>query len=609
MKPLRKIYWPRLHETLLLLATLAFIPMAGAQVRTNWVAYNDFSAGPAPDPGLNDGWGTPSGVTGYDMGFGPGGPLINYPAGQFPVSELPAGYPLAGQARLVVTPVNANGVFGLPATPGYPFPETPAYNLFHGICDMGNLGSAFGVGGGQSVRLTFTQLNPAMRYKFRGSVVRNGTAIGTHDVRWTLNSIEGALSFVSAHSSGTGMVTPASPVPGLTLTNGQAAFQSGINTNGMAVGWDEIVPAADGTFTVVNQPYNGPTDVAAATANVGYVLTAIVLTEYGPLTPLSWVTQPVATVNTTQLLPFSLTVKAHGSAPYYQWYKQGSGAIAGANAPTYEVPVAALTDSGTYFAVVTNSLGSITSSPAVVTIAEDHTPPSIARLIGNATFDGFTVEFSEPVRIDEAQDASNYTLTGPAGEVPLAVGLAITDTGKLINGTMYVISVQVTSALPLDEDTVYTVKAVEVLDGVGNVTAGTPATFRSWLRTPASGLRFEAFFNIGGAAISDLTGSPSFPNSPSVSAVLDTFDSRAIFSDDSHENYGTRIRGLFIPPYSGKWRFYFRSDDAGRVFFNPNGPDATGKIQINMIIVAALAEALTIYAFVALLMLQGKISG
>ncbi len=36
-------------------------------------------------------------------------------------------------------------------------------------------------------------------------------------------------------------------------------------------------------------------------------------------------------------------------------------------------------------------------------------------------------------------------------------------------------------------------------------------------------------------------------------------------------------------------------------------PEATGKIQINMIIVAALAEALTIYAFVALLMLNAKI--
>ena len=37
-------------------------------------------------------------------------------------------------------------------------------------------------------------------------------------------------------------------------------------------------------------------------------------------------------------------------------------------------------------------------------------------------------------------------------------------------------------------------------------------------------------------------------------------------------------------------------------------PEATGKIQLNMIIVAALAEALTIYAFVTMFLLQAKIS-
>jgi len=36
-------------------------------------------------------------------------------------------------------------------------------------------------------------------------------------------------------------------------------------------------------------------------------------------------------------------------------------------------------------------------------------------------------------------------------------------------------------------------------------------------------------------------------------------------------------------------------------------PEATGKIQINMIIIAALAEALTIYAFVTMFMLKGKL--
>jgi F-type H+-transporting ATPase subunit c len=36
-------------------------------------------------------------------------------------------------------------------------------------------------------------------------------------------------------------------------------------------------------------------------------------------------------------------------------------------------------------------------------------------------------------------------------------------------------------------------------------------------------------------------------------------------------------------------------------------PEATAKIQLAMIIIAALAEALTIYAFVTMFLLQGKI--
>lgn len=38
-------------------------------------------------------------------------------------------------------------------------------------------------------------------------------------------------------------------------------------------------------------------------------------------------------------------------------------------------------------------------------------------------------------------------------------------------------------------------------------------------------------------------------------------------------------------------------------------PEATDKIQLAMIIVAALAEALTIYAFVTMFLLMGKIGG
>jgi hypothetical protein len=175
---------------------------------------------------------------------------------------------------------NGSGVFGIPAgsIDGYPFPGSPGFDLFHGLVDMGNSGSLYGVGGGQYVLHVFTNLNPSARYSFRGTVTRNGKSIPDHPTRWTLCSIVGARSFTDAHTPGT--LTASTLLPGLTLTNGQVAFQSGINTNGQVVGWDDIQPAADGTFTIVNQPYIGATDHDTPSVNIGYILAAFLLTEH-----------------------------------------------------------------------------------------------------------------------------------------------------------------------------------------------------------------------------------------------------------------------------------------------------------------------------------------
>src|SRR5262245_30605713 len=91
-----------------------------AAVVTNWVAFNDFGPGP----------GTAPGVSGYDLGFGPGGILTSAPGGQYPAAELPAGYPLDGQAKLIVRPIAATGVFALPAAGGVAATGTPGYNNF-----------------------------------------------------------------------------------------------------------------------------------------------------------------------------------------------------------------------------------------------------------------------------------------------------------------------------------------------------------------------------------------------------------------------------------------------------------------------------------------------
>src|SRR5206468_495850 len=133
----------------------------------------------------------------------------------------------------------------------------------------------------------------------------------------------------------------------------------------------------------------------------------------------------------------------------------------------------------------------------------------------------------------------------------------------------------------LEEDAVYEVLVSNVLDLVGNniSNGGTnnPAPFRSWMRGPGNGLLFEVYDGIAGSDVADLINNPLYPDNATFRTNLWIFDSRAALPDDARENYGSRFRGVFIPPVSGDWLFYLRGIDISRLFINPNGLDAAGK--------------------------------
>jgi len=84
-------------------------------------------------------------------------------------------------------------------------------------------------------------------------------------------------------------------------------------------------------------------------------------------------TQPTITMSPSNTVlaagtALNLTVSASGSAPFaYQWW-DGSGAITGATNANYYVLSVGLSDSGNYFAVVSNPYGSATSAVATVTV-------------------------------------------------------------------------------------------------------------------------------------------------------------------------------------------------------------------------------------------------
>jgi hypothetical protein len=73
----------------------------------------------------------------------------------------------------------------------------------------------------------------------------------------------------------------------------------------------------------------------------------------------------------------------------------------------------------------------------------------------------------------------------------------------------------------------------------------------SFLGNHYAGLVREVWKDMGGYQVSDLTSNPNFPNNPSSVEVLDNFDAPYNVED----NYGSRVRGYFVAPETGDFRY------------------------------------------------------
>ncbi len=155
---------------------------------------------------------------------------------------------------------------------------TDAYNVFDGFVYM-SIGSGAGIkiDSNASYTHTFSGLDPNSTYEFIGTAVR-GDSKATD--RWTLVTLESADSHTEAHSDSVGVVTSGLP-------DSEVALWTGDNrSEGAVVGWSNIRPGVDGTFSIVSTQYLGSTpDVGTGEASGGangYGLEAIRLTETAP---------------------------------------------------------------------------------------------------------------------------------------------------------------------------------------------------------------------------------------------------------------------------------------------------------------------------------------
>ncbi|MBE0534850.1 MAG: immunoglobulin domain-containing protein [Phycisphaerae bacterium] len=77
-------------------------------------------------------------------------------------------------------------------------------------------------------------------------------------------------------------------------------------------------------------------------------------------------------------------------------------------------------------------------------------------------------------------------------------------------------------------------------------------------------LLYEYWSGIGGTAIADLTANANYPNNPSGSQYLTSFEAPWDWADD----YGAQITGYVVAPETGSYTFYIAADDGADLWLS-----------------------------------------
>jgi len=180
----------------------------------------------------------------------------------------------------------------------------------------------------------------------------------------------------------------------------------------------------------------------------------------------------------------TFTVTATGAAPLsYQWSQSGT-AIAGATAASYTTPATTIANSGESFTVtVTNSVGSVTSSAAVLTVTSEATAPAITAqpqsqsvLAGAAATFTVAATGSAPLSYQWSQNGATIAgATAPSYTTPA--------TTTANNGSSFSVTVSNSAGSAASSAAVLTVTAVVTAPAITaqpqnqSVAVGATATF------------------------------------------------------------------------------------------------------------------------------------
>lgn len=83
-------------------------------------------------------------------------------------------------------------------------------------------------------------------------------------------------------------------------------------------------------------------------------------------------------------------------------------------------------------------------------------------------------------------------------------------------------------------------------------------------------INYQKWNNINGTSVTNLTSNTRYPNSPSVSGTLTSFE----LPQNSGNNYGVKVYGYICPPTTGNYVFWIAADDAAELWISTTGSSA-----------------------------------
>jgi hypothetical protein len=303
-------------------------------------------------------------------------------------------------------------------------------------------------------------------------------------------------------------------------------------------------------------------------------------------------------VNEGSTRQFSVAVFATGIAAseiQYLWQRAAEGGIfqniRGANATnaTYTTPALAgwLDQNSQYRCIITTPGTNLVTSVCTVNILDAVVPTLVSanNAVGQAS--GFSLVFSEAIPTNLLFNPANFLLSNTAGQI-----IPVTGVGLFGNARTAVL----TTAVPLTNGTTYTVLVNNLTDVNGlPLAANSSRTFG--VTNPAN----------ASVLIEQYTTVPNYGNAPAtipahprvqlgdanVSRYTNVFGYNLAWAS-STDNYVTRTVSYFVPPATGFYRFYTRSDDGSVLYMNTNnvsGWDVAGKVQIAVLTASSSAYA------------------